>query len=186
MQDEKWEELVNGETVIRSGMSINHGFVTANISMAFTEYLKDGGCTVIQGYVGFYLSEKDCYVPDVSIVCDRNKIKESGVYGAPDLVVEVLDPRTVKRDRCIKFQTYQKYGVREYWIVSHHAKTVEQYVLRDDIFVLHDVYAILHDLEPENMTEKEKADVRTSVKCCLFEGLEIELSDIFDSLIQFV
>ncbi len=49
----------------------------------------------------------------MSIVCDRDKINYGGVFGAPDLVVEVLSPSTATRDKGIKKRLYEQAGVKE-------------------------------------------------------------------------
>ena len=65
--------------------------------------------------------------PDLCIVLkDRLSIvAPEGLRGAPDLVVEVLSPRTAARDRDVKRRLYGRYGVREYWIVDPDGRTVE-------------------------------------------------------------
>ena len=70
--------------------------------------------------------------PDVVVVCDRSKYDMDGkVVGAPDLVIEVLSPRTTIRDFDIKKRKYERHGVREYWIVSTKARMISQYKLID-------------------------------------------------------
>ena len=63
--------------------------------------------------------------PDLSVVCDRNKIDKHGCKGAPDLVVEILSPSSLRHDRFIKLGLYQRAGVREYWIVDPEYKSVQ-------------------------------------------------------------
>lgn len=46
-----------------------------------------------------YLTEKDHFVPDMMAVCAPEKLQNTGVYGAPDLVVEVLSPTASRNDR---------------------------------------------------------------------------------------
>ncbi len=68
--------------------------------------------------------------PDLTVVCDRNKLDKRGVVGAPDLLVEVLSPYTAKKDRQQKMRAYAQTGVREYWIISPSEQTVEVYLLQ--------------------------------------------------------
>lgn len=56
--------------------------------------------------------------PDVSVICDRNKLDEKGFHGAPDRAVEILSPSSVKMDCERKVKLYQETGMREYWIVD--------------------------------------------------------------------
>ena len=101
------------------------------------------------------------------VVCDPDKIKSDGVYGAPDFVVEVLSPSTAKNDRGYKKDAYAAAGVKEYWIVSPSDKSVEQYLLQDGQFVLHEVYSIRPDYELAKMTEQERAALIMAFHCSL-------------------
>ena len=71
--------------------------------------------------------DKTVIQPDVLIVCDRSKYRNGRVFGAPDLVVEVLSPSSRKRDMQIKFFKYYNAGVREYWIIDPEKKMLVQY-----------------------------------------------------------
>ena len=52
------------------------------------------------------------------MVCDPAKISPRGIEGAPDLVVEILSPRTAGKDHSIKRWKYEAAGVPEYLIVD--------------------------------------------------------------------
>ena len=56
--------------------------------------------------------------PDVIVVCDESKIREDGVYGAPDFVAEVISPSTAHKDLGEKRDLYEKSGIREYWLLN--------------------------------------------------------------------
>lgn len=66
--------------------------------------------------------------PDLSVVCDRSKVDERGCKGAPDLVIEILSPSTMRHDRLVKLGLYQRAGVREYWIVDPANRTVQVFL----------------------------------------------------------
>lgn len=186
-QEEVREELIGGEIVAMSpNQGFNHSRVAGQIYKIFDNYLMGHTCTAIPDGLDLYLSEKDRFIPDMMVVCDRKKIKENGVYGAPDLVVEVFSPSTAKRDRGIKLQTYQRYGVGEYWIVTPATKTIEQYLLQDGVFMLYRVCSIYPDYTLEQMTPEEKADALAPLKCSLYDDLEIDLKDIFNGLLPIV
>ncbi len=61
---------------------------------------------------------------------------DKGCNGAPDLVVEVLSPSTMKKDFNEKFNIYEENGVKEYWLVHPELKTFESYVLVQNTFEL--------------------------------------------------
>ena len=62
--------------------------------------------------------------PDLVVVCDPKKLDEKGCIGAPDLIVEITSPSTARRDLKEKLELYERYGVREYWIVHPTDETV--------------------------------------------------------------
>ena len=117
------------------------------------------------------------------VVCDRDKIKQDGVHGVPDLVVEVLSPSTMRNDRGHKKDAYAQCGVQEYWIVNPVDKSVESYCLDGAVYVLHDVYALRPDWELEKMTDEERAALVTQFKCSLFDDLTIQIADIFERVV---
>ena len=98
-QEERREELIGGKVVMMSPASVNHTFVSGNIYWLFASYLRGKKCTPISDGSTVFLTDKDHFVPDVMVVCDPDKIKSDGIYGAPDLVVEVLSPSTARNDR---------------------------------------------------------------------------------------
>jgi len=70
--------------------------------------------------------------PDVLIVCDRRKLDERGMRGAPDWVAEVLSPSTASHDRLVKLPAYERAGVPEVWLIDSAARTVSIYRLAGD------------------------------------------------------
>ncbi|MHB0937242.1 MAG: Uma2 family endonuclease [Armatimonadota bacterium] len=101
--------------------------------------------------------------PDLVVVCDRSRITESGIKGAPDLVVEILSPSTALKDQREKYILYQNSGVHEYWIVHPTDHTVMVYRLREDgKYGTPDVYG-----------ENEHVPVG------VLEGLQIDLQRVF-------
>jgi len=70
--------------------------------------------------------------PDICVICDLSKLDERGCCGAPDLIVEILSPSTLKKDVTEKFTLYEESGVKEYWIVHPKDKAVTVFLLQDD------------------------------------------------------
>lgn len=176
-------ELIAGKLVMMAPSSVNHVLISGNIYHLFANYLKGKTCTPFSDGVIVFLSDEDHFVPDFTVVCDRDKIKGNGIHGAPDLVVEVLSASTVKNDRTHKKDIYGQCGVREYWLVNPADQSVEIYRNNGAELVLHDVYAIHPDWLLAKMTEVEKAAVVTEFKCSLFDDLHISLDDIFSGLL---
>ena len=71
-----------------------------------------------------YESAQTVLQPDITVVCDNRKLRPRGCFGAPDLVVEIISPSTVKRDLHEKMKLYEEFGVREYWIVHPRDRTL--------------------------------------------------------------
>ncbi len=118
------------------------------------------------------------------VVCDPDKVKYDGVHGAPDLVVEVLSPSTMKRDKTYKKDVYEKCGVREYWIVDPANRSVEQYILEEGRFVMRDLYVIYEDYVLDSMSEEKKASIVTEFKCSLSDEPVLKLEDIFARIVK--
>jgi Uma2 family endonuclease len=72
--------------------------------------------------------------PDLSVVCDRDKLDARGCRGAPDWIVEVLSPTTAGHDMIVKRRLYERAGVREYWLVHPTDRVVTVYTLRDGAY----------------------------------------------------
>jgi Uma2 family endonuclease len=70
--------------------------------------------------------------PDIAVTCDRSKLTQQGMTGPPDLVIEIVSPDSGLIDRRRKFDLYQRFGVREYWIVDQDEQVVEVYRLGED------------------------------------------------------
>ena len=183
-QEEPWEELIDGEVVAMSPRpTFNHNRVASRIYWAFENYLRGKRCTVIADGTDLYLTEKDRFVPDMMVVCDRDKIKRDGVHGAPDLVVEVLSPSTAKKDRLHKKAVYGTCGVREYWLVDPENRTIEQYLPQDGRLELNTVYVSYSEDALGRMTEEERSAVETHFQCSLYDDFDISLEEIFSGLL---
>jgi Uma2 family endonuclease len=80
--------------------------------------------------------------PDLVFVSNERKsiITEMAIEGAPDLVVEILSPSTGKRDKTKKKETYERFGVKEYWVLDPFYELLEQFILKDGGYQLEQVY----------------------------------------------
>lgn len=180
-QEEIRDEMLNGKVVLMSPRpAVNHNRVIGNIFYAFMGYLRGKTCEPFADGTDVYLTETDRVVPDVMIICKKEIIKRKGVFGVPDLIVEVLSPGTEKRDRGYKKDLYEKNGVREYWLVEPETQTVEVYLLKDKKFVLDDVYRIFPDYVELSADEQEH--YKSEVPVSLYDDFSIPLEDIFRNL----
>lgn len=181
-QEERREELIDGEVVMMSPASSSHTYVADGILNIFRSYLKGKQCVPFGDGLLVRLTDRDKFVPDVMVVCDRSKIKHTFVDGAPDLVVEVLSPSTAKDDRGYKKNVYESSGVPEYWIVDPVRRSIEVYLLQNGRYILDNLYTCYSSEDFEEMTETKKAAAVAEFKCHLYDDLIIRLDDIFGDL----
>ena len=115
-------ELIGGQLYDMAPPSFRHQKILMEIAGAIRDHIKSkhGTCEVIPApfAVNLDADEKDWVDPDISVICDKNKISERGCSGAPDLIVEVVSPSSRRMDYSIKNALYSQGGVREYWIVD--------------------------------------------------------------------
>ena len=127
-------EVIDGKVIMMSPPAFsNHNYVKDNVFTVFKNYLKGNVCVPhADGRKVVLPSQKegDYLIPDFFVVFDRSKIKHDGIHGAPDLVVEVLSPKTIKLDRGKKKDLYQENGVKEYWIIDPDKGSIEIYLQR--------------------------------------------------------
>jgi Uma2 family endonuclease len=92
------------------------------VSGTIRNYIKSNGgpCKVYPAPFAVFLNGDDTtYLePDISVICDRNKLTEEGCAGAPDWIIEIVSPGSRRPDYYTKLSLYQVAGVREYWIVD--------------------------------------------------------------------
>lgn len=176
------EELIGGKLVAMSPAATNHNRIAENIDFIFRTYLKGKKCVPLGDGYKVFLSPTDHFVPDFMIVCDRDKIKPRGVFGPPDLVVEVLSPSTAQNDRGRKKRGYEASGVSEYWIADPVGKSIEVYLLKEGRYSLDKIYYLYTEAELAEMPEEDREAVVSEFTCHLYDDLTISLADIFDDL----
>ena len=143
-------EIIDGEAFMMAPPSRIHQEVSMAISAQLYNFLEGKRCKVYHAPFGVRLFERDgdspdtvdtVVEPDISVVCDPEKLDKYGCKGAPDLIVEILSPSTQRHDQLVKLNLYQRAGVREYWIVDPENRTVRVMVQTGDgIFRTHEVY----------------------------------------------
>jgi len=121
---------------------------------------KKGACKVVLAPFAVFLNEDDKnYVePDISVICDKNKLTNAGCVGAPDWVIEIVSPSSERMDYMIKLFKYRSAGVREYWIIDDGKERITVY-----------------NFENENMKEYTFAD---SVEAGIYADLKIDFKKI--------
>ncbi|SRR5258705_483411 len=126
-------QLIDGELQMSPSPNREHQEILTRIFAAFVRYL-DKHPRAGRLYVApfdVYLTDLNVYQPDLVFISSerRNILSDQGAEGAPDLVVEILSPRTAKADRGVKRDIYARTGVQELWIVDPDREQVQVYDL---------------------------------------------------------
>ena len=131
LPEDRRVELIDGVFYDMASPTTIHQSIAGFLYTNFLDYVmkNKGPCYPFIAPVDVQLDcdDKTVIQPDVLIVCDRSKYRNGRVFGAPDLVVEVLSPSSKKKDMQIKLSKYYDAGVREYWIVDPEKKILVQY-----------------------------------------------------------
>lgn len=164
-------ELIEGAVVMLASPSRAHQAASIALASQLYQFLTGKPCEAYAAPFAVRLFEGagdapesvDTVVePDISVICDHDKLDEHGCKGAPDLVIEILSPSTQRHDRVTKFNLYQQAGVKEYWIVNTEDKTVQVFSLTE---------GVLRPIESYGKSELAKSRV--------LEGCEIDLTKVF-------
>lgn len=144
-------ELIDGEAFMLATPSTNHQLISGALFAQLYNFLEGKKCRVIPAPFAVRLFEKEgdspedvdtVVEPDISVVCDRDKLDGKGCKGAPDMIIEILSPSTHRHDRITKYNLYQRAGVREYWIVEPETQTVQVFLRNENGLLLpHESYS---------------------------------------------
>lgn len=123
-------ELINGEIVAKNHPTATHQRVLGRLFSVINAFISAGKLgEAFFAPFGVVLGESTDVQPDLFVVLDANlpHLREDGFFAAPDLVIEIISPSSLKSDRDTKFKLYERTGVGEYWIVDTRSQTIEVY-----------------------------------------------------------
>ena len=137
--DERWELIDGIPYNMTPAPNTFHQEILGELFRNFLPYFKGKPCKVYFAPFDILLSDLknpdddivNVVQPDLSVICDQNKIDKRGCLGAPDMIIEILSPSTTKNDLSAKYILYEKFGVKEYWIVYPGNKVIHAYQLDD-------------------------------------------------------
>jgi len=177
-------EMLDGKIYNMAHDSSNHARIKGNVYRIFGNYLRGKKCQTFVDGMDVKFNEKDKTEPDVMIVCNRDIIKKNYIQGAPDLIVEVLSPSTAKNDIGYKKDLYEKYGVKEYWIVNQAERSIQVYLLKDGVYKFDMIYHSYDDDMLEALTDEEKSEIIKEFKISLdgFDDLIISVEEVFENV----
>lgn len=167
LEDGRRHELIDGEHYMTPAPSTRHQKVSINLSTILKNFLKQNRIGIVfAAPCDVVLSDLDVVQPDLLFVSAARAsiITEKCIQGAPDLLIEILSETTRKTDEVIKRKLYERYGVREYWIVDPELEGLKVYRMTEQGYVR--VAELTH----------EAGDILTTP---LLPGLQIPMSEIF-------
>ena len=154
-------ELIDGQLFYMATPTAEHQELLGFLHGNFWNYIKShkGRCKVYLAPLALYLNEdSSTYLePDLMVVCDPDKMREKGCYGAPDFIAEIISPSTQSRDYLLKLNKYQSAGVREYWILDAKKQTIRVYDFENG--------------------KKDTYGFGDKVSVTIFEGLEVDFGE---------
>jgi prevent-host-death family protein len=160
-------EYIDGEVYLLTSPVYNHQVAVDEIFVIFHNWFKGKKCRPLTSPFDVTLIKSKDNInvvqPDIIVICDTDKIDESGKYkGVPTLVVEVLSRSTRSKDMLKKLDLYMQTDVKEYWMVDPDKKEVSVY-----------------SFEKQDIADRETYIGDMVVKSKVFKGLEVKLADIF-------
>ena len=159
----KRAELIDGQIYDMAPPSMIHQRISFALARKIADYIDSnkGGCEVFPAPFAVFLNNDDTtYVePDISVICDKNKIDERGCNGAPDWIIEVVSPGSTRMDYFIKLFKYRTAGVREYWIINTMKKTVQTYLF-------------------EGMEDSNQYVFSDEIQVGIYDGLKITVDEL--------
>ncbi len=157
-------ELIDGQFYNMSSPSRMHQELLGAMYVTIANYIKakDGSCRVYPApfAVKLFNDRTNIVEPDISVICDKDKLTDKGCSGAPDWIIEIVSPSNPSHDYITKLSMYHDSGVREYWIVDPQNKKIYVYNMEGETFMLN-AYSF-HD----------------TVRSKIFEDLLIDFSNL--------
>ncbi|BCX88459.1 hypothetical protein MIN45_P0828 [Methylomarinovum tepidoasis] len=137
LDDERRYEIINGELLTVPAPSSFHQRYSRNLEVLLFEFVRERKLGhVFHAPIDVILSPENVVHPDILFVARerRDIIQERGIFGPPDLVVEIVSPSSVHRDYALKQRLYERFGGREYWLVDPGNRTVDVLGLDGDAY----------------------------------------------------
>ena len=135
--DGKRHEIIEGEHYVTPSPNTKHQTVSLNLTLLLGTYLKHHPIgRVFAAPFDVIFSDLDIVEPDLLYISRERAgiLTDKHVRGSPDLVVEIASPGTRKTDEVTKRKLYERFDVREYWVVDPELDAIKVYRRDDGIF----------------------------------------------------
>jgi Uma2 family endonuclease len=130
-------ELIEGTLFMSPSPNRSHQKILGKLFIQLSTLATTKGEVYIAPF-DVYLDEvSNAVQPDLIFVASSRSsiVREDAIHGVPDLLIEVLSPGNQKHDLVKKKELYEKFGVKEYWIIDPETRESIGYTFNDDVFV---------------------------------------------------
>lgn len=130
LPEDKRVELIDGIIYDMSAPKRIHQDISMSLSKQLSEAVdkNNGECKVYAAPFGVKLDDYNYVEPDISLICDKNKLTDDGCVGVPELIMEIVSPSSVRNDYVLKLNKYINAGIFEYWIIDPSEKRIMVYL----------------------------------------------------------
>lgn len=129
-------ELIDGQIYYMAPPTRKHQEILSFLHAAIYNHITEnkGECKVYPApFAVFLFADNSKYLePDISVICDKDKLDDQGCKGAPDWIIEIVSPGSRPMDYYTKLALYRSASVREYWIVDPMKQTILVYDMEHD------------------------------------------------------
>ena len=176
-------EIIGGEKIMAPSAPLDHSSIIMRLGFAIADYVIKNNCgRVFSDNTDVHLPDGNLFSPDLVVITSENSgimSRRNAIYGVPDMVVEVLSKSTRKIDLSLKKNSYEACGVKEYWIIDPWTKFVDVYLLRDGKYIFDEQYHKYTEEELQELSDEDKAELKTEIKLSIFEDCVVKVEDIF-------
>lgn len=176
LEDQNRYEILEGELLMAPAPNVAHQTISMNLSLLLSRVIRENALGVLfAAPVDVILDESNVVQPDLVFISGARQdiVKDAGVFGAPDLVIEILSPTTQYRDNVMKKDLYERFGVPEYWIVNPGLRSVDILCLEAGKYRLHQ----------EASLDDPKAE-KPLVTSPAIPALRLELGEMFAGMVR--
>lgn len=162
LPDGQRAELIDGKLYMMAAPGRIHQRLVMELSFRIRDFIgsKKGYCEVYPSPFAVFLNaDNKIYLePDISVICDKDKLTDEGCKGSPDWIIEIVSLSSRQMDYNKKLFKYRTAGVREYWIVDPEKNRI-----------------MVYDFERDSVAEYTFSD---KVKAGIYADFEIDFAGI--------
>lgn len=163
LPDGQRAELIDGQMYMMAPPLRIHQKLVSELTQFIGHYIKSKhrNCDIYPAPFAVFLNKdnKNYVEPDISVICNKDKLDERGCNGAPDWIIEIISPSTQQMDYGLKLFKYRSAGVREYWIVNPQT-------------------CIVNVFDFENEKQSSQYRFEEDIPVCIYEDLSINIAKL--------